>query len=402
MENPPDSPTPLPQVVVAGHLCLDLIPDLSRVPAGQFNQLFKPGRMVEAGGMTFATGGAASNCGQALHRLGLPVRIAAKVGRDPFGEIVRALIGQSAPGLEQGIQSTPDAPTSYTIIASAPGLDRTFLHCTGANDTFGAEDVDTHTLEGAALLHFGYPELVRRFHQRGGRELVELFRRARRCGASTSLDMSLPDPAGEAGQADYVEILSAALPHTSLFLPSFEEALFALRRKTYAVLDEAAGGAGLLRLATPELLHSLTGQMLEMGAGIAGLKLGERGFYLRTAGQKTLASLGRAAPADLAAWADQVLWAPAYRVSVAGTTGAGDSAIAGFIGGLLRGLGPRQALSMAAAVGACNVEAPDAVSGLLSWPATQARIAAGWPQHDLALDAEDWEWDAQTGVWVFR
>jgi hypothetical protein len=31
--------------------------------------------------------------------------------------------------------------TSYTIAISPPGVDRTFLHCPGANQTFRADDV---------------------------------------------------------------------------------------------------------------------------------------------------------------------------------------------------------------------------------------------------------------------
>jgi len=46
--------------------------------------------------------------------------------------------------------------------------------------------------------------------------------------------------------------------------------------------------------------------------------------------KKALEGLGRGRPADLSAWADQTLWAPAFKVQVAGATGAGDSAIAGF------------------------------------------------------------------------
>ena len=62
-----------------------------------------------------------------------------------------------------------------------------------------------------------------------------------------------------------------------------------------------------------------------------------------------------------------------------GTTGAGDATIAGFLTALLRDVPPERALAIAAAVGACNVEAADAVSGVRSWEETLARIDAGWP-----------------------
>jgi hypothetical protein len=46
----------------------------------------------------------------------------------------------------------------------------------------------------------------------------------------------------------------------------------------------------------------------------------------------------------------------------------------------MRGLTPEKALEAALAVGACNVEAADAISGLRSWPDTLQRIRAGWEQ----------------------
>ena len=237
------------------------------------------------------------------------------------------------------------------------------------------------------------------FYRRGGSELVDLFRRAKQTGVTTSLDMTLPDTAGDSGQADWPAILSAALPYVDIFLPSIEELLFMLRRDTYDLLQEAAGSGSLVKLVTPELLHSLSSQLLDLGVKIAGIKLGERGFYLRTAGENALAGIGRGKPADPGAWADQTLWAPAFQVNMVGTTGAGDSAIAGFLAGLVRGLGPCAALSAAAAVGACNVEAADAQSGLLAWEDTLQRIAAGWPQHPLALSPDSWSWDQVHGVW---
>jgi sugar/nucleoside kinase (ribokinase family) len=45
---------------------------------------------------------------------------------------------------------------------------------------------------------------------------------------------------------------------------------------------------------------------------------------------------------------------------------------------LLRDVPPERALAIAAAVGACNVEAADALSGVRSWEETLARIDAGW------------------------
>jgi sugar/nucleoside kinase (ribokinase family) len=109
--------------------------------------------------------------------------------------------------------------------------------------------------------------------------------------------------------------------------------------------------------------------------------------------------MGRASPVDCSAWADQELWAPSYQVVVVGTTGSGDAAIAGFISGLLRGLSPEETLKAASAVGACNVEAADALSGIRSWEATLAREADGWQQNPLQLPNHDWLWDGEHALW---
>ncbi len=110
--------------------------------------------------------------------------------------------------------------------------------------------------------------------------------------------------------------------------------------------------------------------------------------------------MGRAAPADPSAWANREWWSPCFAVEVVGTTGSGDATIAGFLSALLRGLSAREALTMAVAVGACNVEAADAISGLRSWEATQARVAQGWAQRPLDLSAFGWHKDEGSAIWA--
>jgi sugar/nucleoside kinase (ribokinase family) len=140
--------------------------------------------------------------------------------------------------------------------------------------------------------------------------------------------------------------------------------------------------------------------MIEMGARIIVLKLGERGLYLRTASRPEMAKVGRGGPMDVEAWVEQELWAPCFEVDVVGTTGSGDATIAGFLSGLLRGLSPVETAMAAVAVGACNVEAADALSGLRPWEATLARVAGGWPRRPLDLSADGWKWDASGKVWI--
>jgi sugar/nucleoside kinase (ribokinase family) len=382
--------------VVAGHICLDIIPAMQSFPPGDFQKAFQPGRLIEIGDAALCTGGPVSNTGLALHRLGIPTRLICKVGVDQFGRIVRELIDSHDPALAQGILVDPRTPTSYSIIISPPDMDRIVLNNPGSNNTFSADDVDFQLVRQVALFHFGYPPIMRRMYAQSGRGLVDLFQRVKQTGVTASLDMCYPDPAGEGGRADWATILKATLPWVDIFMPSIEELLLMLHRDNF---ERLSARGSLLDQVTPALLHGLSDELLDMGVPVVVIKLGARGLYLRTAGLKTIEKMGRAAPADPAAWAEKELWAPCFHVRVVGTTGSGDATIAGFLSAMLRGLDPELALTMAVAVGACNVEAADALTGLQSWDATLDRIRAGWERLPLHLDDPAWSWDRSGKLW---
>lgn len=351
-------------VLVAGHLCLDVIPALpGRVE-------LEPGRLIEAGPATLSTGGAVSNVGRALHTLGLPVRLVGMVGDDPFGRIVRDLLGE----LGEDLAVRRGEPTSYTVVVSMDRTDRMFLHAPGCNDVFGADDIPEAAFEGVSLMHFGYPPLMARMYADEGRELEALLRRAKERVPIVALDLSLPDPQAPSGQADWPAILARCLPHVDVFLPSVDELMFCLDRPTF----EALQGASLGHLP-PAMVERLADKALALGPKAVGIKVGERGFLLKTAmGAETL---GRG-------WGGACLWHPCYQVEVAGTTGSGDATVAGLLFGLAQGMGPLEACRAAVAVGAHGVEAPDAVSGIRPWDETIARIDSGWLSLGVSLPPE--------------
>jgi sugar/nucleoside kinase (ribokinase family) len=388
--------------VVARHLCLDLIPDLSGCAKDQFAAAFQPGTLLEIGPVDYCTGGPVSNTGLALTRLGIPTRLMGKVGDDLLGRAVQAYFRTYRADLVDAMVVDPAVRTSYTIVITPPGVDRAFLHYPGANDTFGAHDIRYDVLRDARLFHFGYPPLMKRMYEGGGIELTQVFRHAKETGITTSLDMALPDLSSPAGRADWPTILHSVLPHVDVFLPSIEEILFMLRPATYQALCLEAGGSHILPSIRPDLLSHLGQELIALGVKIVALKLGDRGLYLRTAEPSSLAMLGRARPSDLAAWADRELWTPCFQVDVVGTTGAGDATISGFLSALLRSLSPEEAVTAAVAVGACNVEAADALSGIRTWDETWQRVRAGWARHELAVDAPGWELDDRYQLWVRR
>ncbi|MBC7814332.1 MAG: carbohydrate kinase family protein [Burkholderiales bacterium] len=358
-------------IVVSGHLCLDLLPRMEHVP---LEGLAKPGRLYEVGALDISTGGAVSNTGLALHKLGVSVRLMATVGDDLLGRVIVGILAAREPSLAEHIEVQQGQSSSYTIVLSPEKVDRIFLHSPSTNTDFGADNINFELMRDARLFHFGYPPILPRVIANDGDELEKIYRLARETGVITSLDTSLPDPKGLSGQANWHTILTRTLPYVDIFMPSIEEILFMLRREDYEAWRGALGAH-----LTADYLHTLAAELLAMGPAIVGFKLGEMGLYIRTGKAAKIERLRQRLPIGLEAWTDKRVWSPAFYVSVVGTTGAGDPAFAGLLSSLLKGLKPQEAVKWACAVGACNVESADAVSGVRTWADTEARMRAGWP-----------------------
>jgi len=325
------------RVVVAGHICLDIIPTLGRLGSG-LERLLSPGSLVNVGPAALSTGGAVANAGLALHRLGIRTGLMGKIGDDLFGRAVLDLLGRRDPSLRGGMIVARGEHTSYTIVISPPGLDRMFLHCPGANDTFSADDLDYERLVGAKLFHFGYPPIMRRMYADGGCELAGIFRRVKELGLGTCLDMAKPDPNSPSGQVDWPRLLERVLPSVDIFAPSLEETLFMLDRPWYDRLSQALASGEFSDAADGAVLAELAEKLLEMGVAVVALKLGGNGLYLRTAVEiERLGWLESVGSADVGAWMGRELLGPCFQVEVAGATGSGDCTIAGLLAGL-RGL----------------------------------------------------------------
>jgi sugar/nucleoside kinase (ribokinase family) len=385
-------------IVACGHLCIDIIPGFPAPAEGTPPvDWFRPGRLFNVGAPTIGTGGSVSNTGLSLHRLGLPTRLVARIGDDPLGSLILERVASRGKELTRGIRVVPGETTSYTVVLNPPGIDRIFYHCPGANDTFGEEDVEDAVLEGAGIFHFGYPPLMRRMFADGGAGLERLFERARGRGTLTSLDVTLPDPASESGRVDWKSFLDRVLPRVDVFMPSIEELLFMEDRPTYDRLA-SKGGETMERRVTLAQCAALAEHALRRGVSVVLIKLGDRGAYLRT-GRTTAPGLSTGAGGRSGGWKGRELHVPVFQAGmVAGTTGAGDATIAGFLASIAKGLAAEDALTMAVAVGACCVEAPDATSGIRPWEATVERVKSGWRRAPSTVPEGGWS-RGPDGTW---
>jgi len=387
------------EAVVAGHVCLDITPCFGTTVEGSLDELLHPGALVNMDGVVISPGGAVTNVGINLANLGVETSLVALTGGDEFGEIVRSSLGGH--GDVSGIRATDWGATSYTVVLAPPGRDRVFLHDTGANDIFSAADIDYDALDRARLFHFGYPPAMRRMHEEEGTELEKLLRRAKERGVTVSLDLSLPDPAGEAGKAPWNRILERSLPYVDIFLPSLEEIAFMLDEELYHRLleSEASAAATTERPYIFEDLSRLGAQLLRRGVAVAGIKCGVDGFYLATGSEERIAAAGRGSPSPRA-WSDRELFSESYELDkIASATGAGDASIAGFLAACLAGETPDVAISFACAAGGATTTVYDTGSGITGYrELKEAFVTSGRKKATFRLQ-EPWVSDSHTQVW---
>ncbi|HEX8833452.1 MAG TPA: carbohydrate kinase family protein [Abditibacteriaceae bacterium] len=304
-----------PTVLCLGILVADVIGrPIDAVPARGALQL------VES--ITPHIGGCAANTGIGLQTLGIPTRVAGKVGRDGFGGFIRTELEkfdvQSA-----GVVEDAHAPTSATMVLVESSAERAFLHCTGANATYELADIDDALFEDVALLHIAGHGLMPRLD---GEQCAQLLGKARERGIKTCLDTAgAPDE-------DWTEKLRATLPHLDYFVPSLHEVRH------------------FVPAAQRDNPQAIADYFLQCGVGVVALKMGERGSFVTDGRESYLA--------------------PLLPVKAIDATGAGDAFAAGFLCGVLRGLDLKACARLGNAAGALCVTRVGTVAGYRSYEET--------------------------------
>lgn len=340
-------------IVVSGHVCVDILPALPAEIAMQ------PGDLTEIGPAAMTIGGCVGNTGGDLADLGVSVRLVATVADDQLGAVVRNVF-RSRGLATDGLAVTQRAATSYSLVLEPGGADRTLWHHPGANGEFDGTGVE---LDGAALLHLGYPPLLGRMLTENGLPISRLFGRARDAGVTTSLDLAVVDPRSEVAALDWRAIFAAVLPLVDVFTPSF---------------DDLRSVLGFTEGFSAEFAERLAEDFIAAGVAVVAISAGAAGMYLRTAGSKRLSAGGAVLAGLSATWADRRLWqAPMLVAEAVTTNGAGDAATAGLLYGLWLALSPDETARLAGACAAALIAGRpttrDAVASID--PELAARIA---------------------------
>ncbi|HMC63589.1 MAG TPA: carbohydrate kinase family protein [Gemmataceae bacterium] len=290
-------------IIVADHVCIPI----SHVPAA--------GELVMAEGMILTIGGCAANTAVDLVKMGVRTAVAGRVGGDIFGRIVADLLKEHRVDVS-GLQISPQADTSQTMIVNVVGQDRRFIHTFGANAEFSAADIRPELLAGCRLLYVGGYLLMPNVR---AAELAEVFAKARAAGVKTVVDVATPGP------GDYLSRLVKLLPHVDVFLPNNHEA------------EMITGEKDPVRQA--ESFHRL-------GVGTAVITMGGDGCVLVSGRERLRAGV--------------------YPVQFVDGSGGGDAFDAGYIYGLLNDLGTEDCLRFASALGASCVRAVGTTPGVFT------------------------------------
>ncbi len=373
------------KVIVAGHVCLDITPVFPNSTNGHIDQIMLPGKLIQMEPATVSTGGAVANTGLAMKFFGTDVKLLGKIGNDNFGNTVSNIFNTYDAG--DGLIIDDQVTTSYSVVIAAPGSDRIFLHHPGANDTFISADIEEEELQDVVLFHFGYPSIMSSMYHNDGTELVALYKRVKKKGIITSLDLAAVDENSEAGKLPWDAILEKVLPYVDVFVPSVEEICYMIAPDMYHQWVDRAGGRDITEIISLEEVDALGERLIGMGANIVLIKCGAPGLYYITSNEKAMDQTLKDQLDNVATWSNRKGFEPSYKPEcVLSATGAGDTTIAAFLTAMIRQKSLDMCLKLATATGASNVTAYDALSGLKTLEELEVKISKGWEKNSTYLN----------------
>ncbi|MER3473869.1 MAG: carbohydrate kinase [Armatimonadota bacterium] len=273
------------------------------------------GRLNLVERMELHSGGCAANTGVSLAKIGIKTAVIGKVGNDGFGDFLVQVLQKH--GIDtRGVKRDEKEATSATMVMVHSDGERSFLHYIGANATLRLEDVDMDLVRQSKVLHVAGALVMPGID---GEPTAQLLRRAKEMGVITSFDTVWNANSG------WMQTIKPCLPYVDYIIPSIEEAKM---------------------LTGKEEPEDIAQVFLDHGVKVVGLKMGERGCYIRTPEVK--------------------LAIPRYQVQAVDALGAGDAFAAGFLTGVVKGWDLEQTGRFANAVGALCVTALGATTGVRS------------------------------------
>lgn len=295
-------------VACVGILVADII-------AKPVDEIPKKGLLGLIDAVTIHSGGCAMSAAIDMARIGLKTAILGKVGNDGLGEFLKNTLVENGVNVD-GLAVDENVQTSASVVLSNSDGERTFLHCIGANGTFGENDINWDVIKQSKVVFVAGTMLMDTFD---GEQCMNVLKKCKEMGKITALDTAW-DSKGR-----WMDVLGQCMPYIDIFLPS---------------IDEAA------KLSGQREPSKIADVFFDKGVKSVAIKLGAQGCYLRESRES------------------EGTFVSPYKVDVVDTTGAGDSFCAGFIAGLVKGMTFEECGYFANAVGAHCVSAMGATTGI--------------------------------------
>lgn len=265
-------------------------------------------------------GGAEANLSIALARMGHTVRYITRVGDDPFGQRIRSILAAESVDIDH-VRTDNTAPTGIFFREWLPdGARRVYYYRAGsAASRMEPDDLQPEYFANVHFVHL--TGITPALSASCAATVAHALELAHISGAQVSFDPNYRARLWSPAQAS--KALLPLIQASDILLIGHEDARAVLGIQ---VNENAEGDRQLLEA------------MLNLGPGIIVLKCAERGALAWSQGQ-----FYQAAAAPVANVIDPV--------------GAGDGFDAGFLAGMLRGLGIPASLELGAHIGAASVAA---------------------------------------------
>jgi sugar/nucleoside kinase (ribokinase family) len=284
-----------------------------------------PGYLNVIDKLEMTTGGNACNVGIAMAKLGMRVAAAGLVGEDLIGTAM--LDRLDGAGVDTShVFRTDRAQTSASVVAVEPGGERCFFHNPGATKLLDGDAFRRcfPLFTRSTVVQVGYFGLLPTITK----DLPLVLGELRRAAPNVRIALDTANPVAEWRH------LVPILPHLNIFAPSRTEA------KDLVGETEPTKMVAAFRRYMPD--------------GLIGIKLDDQGCYLDDG--------------------ERAVFAPAYKIDVVDTTGAGDTWFAGLLTALHHKMPREQAGRFANRAAADCCTAFGASAGVRSFEETLASM----------------------------
>ncbi|MBC8570402.1 carbohydrate kinase family protein [Zongyangia hominis] len=306
-------------IVTVGHAVADIV--LKPIP-DDFFQI----DAVNIPSIATVTGGDALNTAIDCARLGMQVGYVAKTGTDANGDFVRREVAKEGVDISR-VVTTDKAGTACSVHFLKEDGERHTVVLTGANAELNYEDLDLDYFKQAKVVQYGSANGLEKLDGDG---ITRLFKACKEAGCITSMDVTCDLPP----EVCYNNVKDV-LHYTDIFFPSDYEA-------------EILTG-GLTKCEDIEEFFR------PFGIKILVIKLGARGVYVTDFTKRRYIST--------------------FNVpKVVDVTGCGDSFVAAFLTGIVKGWSMEECAVLGNAVGSMNCQVLGANLGVRTFDETMDYI----------------------------